>query len=360
MPAPASRLAADALANDVARIWDDEIVPELVEYIRIPNESPLFDPDWAAHGHMDRAVAHIARWCRARPIPGLTVEIVRLEGRTPVILMEIPGATSETVLLYGHLDKQPPMSRVARGPGSLDPGHRGRQAVRPRGRGRRLRCLRVAHRRRGAWSPRGHPRPVRRAHRSMRRKRQLRPAGLHGGAGRPHRFPDAGRVPGLGMWQLRPALVYDIAAGHRRRHAVDRHPDRGRSLGGCQRRGALLVSDRPRAAVAPGRRVHGSAAPCGPSGGRARGPSLASAPRRRGARTAGVGEVPVRRRRGPGGHRAGRFGARAHLGRGAFGDGRGRHPFVGSGRQRPSTGHGAQVVVACATDPPTAKRQPSH
>ena len=110
MPTPTSSLVPEALAHDVEQIWDASIVPELVEYIRIPNESPLFDPDWAAHGHMDRAVEHIARWCRERPIDGLTVEIVRLENRTPVILMEIPGDTDDTVLLYGHLDKQPPMA----------------------------------------------------------------------------------------------------------------------------------------------------------------------------------------------------------------------------------------------------------
>ena len=118
MPTPTSTLPGDALLDDLSRIWDEAIVPELVEYIRIPNESPLFDPDWAAHGHMDRAVEHIARWCRERPIEGLTVEVVRLEGRTPVILMEVPGAGEDTVLLYGHLDKQPPMTgwREDRGP----------------------------------------------------------------------------------------------------------------------------------------------------------------------------------------------------------------------------------------------------
>lgn len=90
-------------------LWDDEIIPQLVEYIRIPNESPAFDPKWAEHGHMDRAVELIANWCKERPIEGLTLEIIRLEGRTPLIFMEVPGAIDNTVLLYGHMDKQPPM-----------------------------------------------------------------------------------------------------------------------------------------------------------------------------------------------------------------------------------------------------------
>src|SRR5271156_6448568 len=90
------------------RVWESEILPALTEYIRIPNKSQSFDAEWRAHGHMERAVALVEAWCRKQPIDGLTVEVHRLEGRTPVILMEIPGTSSgpaDTVLLYGHLDK---------------------------------------------------------------------------------------------------------------------------------------------------------------------------------------------------------------------------------------------------------------
>jgi acetylornithine deacetylase/succinyl-diaminopimelate desuccinylase-like protein len=90
------------------RIWDAEILPALYEYIRVPNKSPAFDPRWQQN--MDRAVALIEGWCRRQPVTGLSVEVVRLENRTPVIFMEIPGQGSETVLLYGHLDKQPEMT----------------------------------------------------------------------------------------------------------------------------------------------------------------------------------------------------------------------------------------------------------
>ena len=90
------------------RMWDEEILPALYEYIRIPNKSPAFDPRWQQN--MDRAVALIEGWCRKQPVAGLSLEVVRLENRTPVIYMEVPGQGSETVLLYGHLDKQPEMS----------------------------------------------------------------------------------------------------------------------------------------------------------------------------------------------------------------------------------------------------------
>lgn len=90
-------------------VWEDQIVPQLVDYIRIPNKSPLFDPEWEEHGYMDQAVDLIAGWCKEQAIEGLSVEVVRLPGRTPVILMEIPGDNDDCVLLYGHLDKQPEM-----------------------------------------------------------------------------------------------------------------------------------------------------------------------------------------------------------------------------------------------------------
>ena len=109
MTRPAAALDPNATREFVDRVWDESILPALHEYIAIPNKSPMFDPDWVEHGHMERAVALIAEWCEAREIAGLTVEVVRLEGRTPVICMEIPGEGDDTVLLYGHLDKQPEM-----------------------------------------------------------------------------------------------------------------------------------------------------------------------------------------------------------------------------------------------------------
>jgi len=101
----------------IDRLWDAEVIPELTEYIRIPNKSPAFDPDWAAHGYMDAAVEQFANWATGKiaALDGATLEVVRLDGRTPVILIEIPGASDDTVLLYGHIDKQPEMTGWAEG-----------------------------------------------------------------------------------------------------------------------------------------------------------------------------------------------------------------------------------------------------
>jgi len=102
-------------------IFRDSIVPRLSDYIRIPNKSPLFDADWQAHGHMDRAAELMAAWCREQPLAGLKVEIVREAGRTPLLFCEVPGTGTDTVLLYGHMDKQPEFTGWAKGLSPWEP-----------------------------------------------------------------------------------------------------------------------------------------------------------------------------------------------------------------------------------------------
>ncbi len=114
---------SERLSAFIDQMWDQEIVPKLIEYIRIPNKSPMFEPQWKALGHMDKAAALLADWARGKlpALPGAALEIVQIEGRTPLILIEIPGAIGETVLLYGHLDKQPEMTGWAQGKGPWIP-----------------------------------------------------------------------------------------------------------------------------------------------------------------------------------------------------------------------------------------------
>ena len=147
----------------VQETWDRDILPTLTEYVKIPAKSPMFDADWQAHGHIDRAVALIEAWCRARKIDGLRVEVVRLAGRTPVIFMEVPGRGDDTVLLYGHLDKQPEMVGWGEGLGPWTPVRRGDKLY---GRG-------------------------------LRRERLPRPALLRGRARPAHRHAEPGDLPRL-------------------------------------------------------------------------------------------------------------------------------------------------------------------
>ncbi len=110
-----------ALRAFVNTAWSDRIVPALREYITVPNQSPAFDAQWREHGHMQRAVDLITGWVREQNVPGLTLEVVQLEGRTPLLCMEMPGDSDDTVLLYGHLDKQPPLQGWSEGLGPWTP-----------------------------------------------------------------------------------------------------------------------------------------------------------------------------------------------------------------------------------------------
>jgi acetylornithine deacetylase/succinyl-diaminopimelate desuccinylase-like protein len=110
-----------SISSHVDRLWEESVVSELIEYIRIPNKSVAFDREWQAHGHMDRAVARFEAWARRQPLKGMTLEVVRLAGRTPLLFMEIPGDSKDCVLLYGHMDKQPEMTGWREGLGPWDP-----------------------------------------------------------------------------------------------------------------------------------------------------------------------------------------------------------------------------------------------
>jgi len=105
----------------VSDIWDSSIVPELCEYIKVPNKSPLFDPDWEQHGYMEQAVQMLEAWARQQPIAGMQIEVIRIEGRTPILFIDIPGTSDDVVLLYGHYDKQPEMTGWADDLGPWEP-----------------------------------------------------------------------------------------------------------------------------------------------------------------------------------------------------------------------------------------------
>jgi len=112
---------ADQTRQLVDETWISSIVPTLEQYIRIPNQSPLFDPDWKRNGHMHRAVALARAWVESQQVKGLTIDVHEIEDRTPVIFMEIEGDPSSTVLMYGHLDKQPAMVGWEKGLGPWTP-----------------------------------------------------------------------------------------------------------------------------------------------------------------------------------------------------------------------------------------------
>jgi acetylornithine deacetylase/succinyl-diaminopimelate desuccinylase-like protein len=113
------------LQSMIAKTWDESILERLIAYVRIPNKSPSFDPDWERHGHMEAAVQLMAEWCRAQALHGARIEIRRLAGRTPLLLVDVPGELPGCVLLYGHLDKQPEFTGWLPGLGPWEPVIRG-------------------------------------------------------------------------------------------------------------------------------------------------------------------------------------------------------------------------------------------
>ena len=97
------------LKSHIHNFWDSEIVPTLVDYIKIPNKSPSFDPDWEEHGHMDKVLNLAADWTEKNKPFGSEMIIKKSPGRTPLLLLDIPGTKEGNILMYGHLDKQPEM-----------------------------------------------------------------------------------------------------------------------------------------------------------------------------------------------------------------------------------------------------------
>ncbi|AVS90144.1 peptidase M20 [Paracidovorax avenae] len=107
---PATAFQPDQALSQLSERWDGDILRQLTEYIAIPAKSPGFAPDWEQQGLLDRVLRNAAEWVEAQKVPGLRLEILRMPGRTPVLFFEVEAtrpASQQTVLMYGHLDKQP-------------------------------------------------------------------------------------------------------------------------------------------------------------------------------------------------------------------------------------------------------------
>jgi acetylornithine deacetylase/succinyl-diaminopimelate desuccinylase-like protein len=106
--------------------FERDVLPTLERYATIPCQSPAFDADWADNGHLDQAALLLADFARERAFAAADVTIHTLDGRTPVLCVVVEATTDNeededdrgTVVLYGHLDKQPPLGEWSEG---LDP-----------------------------------------------------------------------------------------------------------------------------------------------------------------------------------------------------------------------------------------------
>jgi len=115
---------AAATLKFITQKWDSTITPTLEEFIRIPNQSPSFDPEWNTNGLQEKAVDLFVAWVKSQNVEGLKMEVLKEPTRTPVIFIEVdsqPAGSEHTVLMYGHLDKQPPLLPWGEGLGPYDP-----------------------------------------------------------------------------------------------------------------------------------------------------------------------------------------------------------------------------------------------
>ncbi|GAA4538131.1 M20/M25/M40 family metallo-hydrolase [Amycolatopsis samaneae] len=114
-----------SVRESVVSAWTNDVVPSLSGLVEIPALSPAFDADWATTKHLAAAVDHVRAWIAGRGLPGAKLEVVELPGRSPLLFVDVPatpGATDKgTVLLYGHLDKQPPVGGWSEGLGPWTP-----------------------------------------------------------------------------------------------------------------------------------------------------------------------------------------------------------------------------------------------
>jgi acetylornithine deacetylase/succinyl-diaminopimelate desuccinylase-like protein len=111
------------MTDSIDAAWEERVLPALSEYTRIPCLSPAFDPDWAESGAIVAAAELLRDWVRDQD-GSLVTEIVQLPGRTPVLLVDNGGA-GDPIVIYGHMDKQPPLGEWRQGLGPYEPVRQG-------------------------------------------------------------------------------------------------------------------------------------------------------------------------------------------------------------------------------------------
>lgn len=116
-----TELDFDAIHAWVDEMWETSALPSLSDYIEIPALSPAFDADWAANGYLDATIDHFVGWLQSLPIEGMSINVHRIEGRTPVLTIQVEGSAPGEVLFYSHLDKQPPFTGWSEGKGPWTP-----------------------------------------------------------------------------------------------------------------------------------------------------------------------------------------------------------------------------------------------
>jgi len=258
--APVQPDEASAIGEFAARVWDEEIVPAITNYIAIPAKSPMFDAEWEKNGYLERVIRDAASWVESKQVAGLKLEVIRIEGRTPVIFFEVPATKAggnekgaDTICLYGHLDKQPEFNGWRSDLGPWTPKyHEG--LLYGRGGADDGYAVYASLTAIMALDKQGIPRPrCVGIIESCEEKWLVRPACLHRSAQAAAGQREPRGVPRQRRRQLRPALAHHQPARHGQRRADGRDLDRRRALRRLERAGAVELSD-PAPGARPTRR----------------------------------------------------------------------------------------------------------
>lgn len=100
----------DAMFQWISEQVDSNLTPTIADFIRIPNQSRAYDPAYATNGLQQKACNFCIDWAKKLDVAGLKLELIEEEGRTPVVLGIVDVPDKPTVLMYGHIDKQPPLT----------------------------------------------------------------------------------------------------------------------------------------------------------------------------------------------------------------------------------------------------------
>eukprot|EP01083_Nonionella_stella_P046907 125601_1 len=103
----------------VANEWETNALPALEDFVRIPNTSPEFN---GSPADALKAAQFMKAYVDKQEMAGCTADLRTCGDKTPMLVITIDGTdgSNDTVLSYGHMDKQPGLGGWSVG-GPTDP-----------------------------------------------------------------------------------------------------------------------------------------------------------------------------------------------------------------------------------------------